>query len=98
MRWRNPIKELPNEGDVIWVLLKHYKRDPHPTPLNCEIYAGEVGRDNSGVLFVDNADEIGQGWQIWTFGEENARAEHIDAWLPVEEMLVPEFLIGRSHD
>lgn len=88
MKWIDPEKQLPENGQIIWILLKHWKEEGS---LSCEIYSGEVWEAAPGILLVDNNDYIGQGSQRWHFNKEEYGCDAIYAWAPRDEIPVPIF-------
>lgn len=81
-------------GDIIWVLLYHWKSEG---PLSSEIYCGEVELSNQGQMIACNNDYIGYGTQSWLIWEPDdtefpSSYDKIEAWLPYNELILPEWL------
>ena len=88
--WINPFEQLPEPGQIVWVLLQHWKED---NPQSYEIYAGEVFKHYDGTVVVENNDYIGLGTQIWKFDGANYHdCNNIYAWAPKDAILIPKFL------
>lgn len=102
MDWRNPNITLPEDGDVVFILLQHGKKHGAQS---LEIYSGTTcwydvpcaGR----ACYVENNDDIGNGWQKWYL-----KADHDDpliwdsqealAWMPASEFDLPDWLEHRE--
>lgn len=83
MKWKNPHKEKPEDGQIVWVLLEHSKKNGAQS---CEIYAGEY---RNGA--VHNHDDIGTGWQIWEFPEDNkSDCNKVAAWCYESDIPLPK--------
>jgi hypothetical protein len=92
MNWINPKDKLPNDGDIVWVLVQHWK---NAGPLSCEIYCGEVESSELGDCRVLNNDYIGQGGISWYLKQPCERAfggEDAVAWAHVEREHLPDWL------
>lgn len=94
INWRNPKKELPSEGELVWVMLEPHKNRGSllASTMSIEIVCGEVsyGRDGSCVVF--NHDELGQGNIGWLLNESKYHWEtKAIAWIPINEMTLPNF-------
>jgi len=87
--WRNPKKELPNQGEQVWMLYKHWKENGI---LGFQIMGGEIeyvdptkkigGRACSG-------DFTGQGnWSVY-FDEDNQ--DVAIAWAYPDDLPLPEW-------
>lgn len=81
IKWKNPKEQLPENGQVVAVLLRHWKEDG---PSSCEIYFGEYESELGSVF---NNDQIGLGSQRWHLladpsGDWNW--ELAEAWAEVE--------------
>lgn len=100
LNWRNPDKELPKVGEVVWVLLQHWKKNGAQS---CEIYAGIVEEQSSYVdptlieLVVCNLDDYGQGSSTWIlhstdeFWKQTRGCNAPIAWLPEKELNIPKW-------
>ncbi len=96
LKWRNPKKDLPKVGEVVWVLMEHWKKEG---ALSCEIFCGEVEVSNDGKqISAYNNDYIGSGgvrWTIWQSEDfEYPSDSPAKAWLPVDELNIE---IYRRH-
>lgn len=92
MNWRNPKKEFPEPGEVVWGLL-----DPHKqrgslleSAPSMQIICGWADLDGS-IMRIENADELGFGNIEWS-SEDNNSTEKIIAWLPLNEMPLPGWI------
>ena len=95
MNWRNPEKELPKNNSVVWIMLEPHKdRDTLlDSASSIEIVCGWAST-HEGICRVDNMDELGSGGISWylTLPEDFRYDESYGmAWLPVEEMLFPNW-------
>lgn len=95
MNWRDPSKELPKEGAIVWILIQHWKKEG---ALSCEIYCGEVNYSKDKLeCSVFNNDYIGSGglrWILWQHEEldyRNSLSDMADAWLPESEITLPDW-------
>lgn len=108
INWRNPNKELPKEGEIVWVIYGHWKQH---NPLSYELMSGEVSytRYNDNPM-VQSGDFTGKGsWGIhlleeweakescdyFTKGESYRNDEYAIAWIPASEFPMPEW---TPHD
>lgn len=76
MNWRNPNKELPKDGEVVWVVTQHNKQH---NPRSCEIFCGEVEvyeEENIKDVRINTIDFTGQGCTQVTIGPT------VDSWYP----------------
>lgn len=96
MNWRNPKKELPNEGEIVVILLQHWKERG---ALSCELYCGEVEYSNDRLSCrAYNSDYIGAGaasWPIWQHEDYEYRNSDVDiakAWIPASEFSLPKWI------
>lgn len=88
--WRDPRKELPKVGQIVWILEQHWKAEGAQ---NCEIMAGEVCLGENNKLFILNNDYVGSGYLTWAFPEDEVLdGNHIAAWAPAEDSILPEWL------
>lgn len=97
MRWRDPKTELPDQDQIVWVLLAPHK--PRGTlresARSIRIVCGEANFYPQGVCVVESYDELGTGNEAWVlrFRRGNDCDPYRDqalAWMPVDEMLLPE--------
>lgn len=94
MNWRNPKNALPQDGQMVWIMLRphKYKGNLLASAPSIEIVAGETYRPNSKDVRIENNDELGMGSISWVLkGEKSLYGEDAIAWLPVEEMIYPEW-------
>lgn len=97
MKWRDPAKELPVDGQTVWVLLAPHKDRGSllKSAMSMEIVCGEV-YSNENVIRVENMDELGMGsigWYLVRPDNFIYDESYGIAWLPVEELPLP----GWSH-
>jgi len=95
MRWRDASKEMPKCGQKVWVLLHPHKvrGDWLDSAESIQILAGEACETGNGME-VDNGDELGLGGICWKFEYDYSTVyEHIRGWMPLEEMIYPDFPI-----
>lgn len=97
INWRNPKEELPNDGDVVWVMVEPHKwrGSLKDSAKSIMIVCGEVcfSRTNNDCV-VQDYDELGWGTQSWFLRASSYghyRKEMAVAWLPFEEMPIPEW-------
>lgn len=97
MNWRYPNKELPYQGQKVWVMLEPHKERGSllDSAMSIQIVCGEAsyGAADPTSLEIQNYDELGLGGIGWSFidyrkddedyGDYQPRAI---AWIPVEEM------------
>ena len=95
INWRNPKVELPKAGQIVWVLMQHWKKEYGQS---IEIYCGEVSvsRDFSEIIVMNN-DYIGAGSASWVLFRVGDDCDYDDcniakAWLPVSEMALPPWV------
>ena len=95
LNWRNPEKELPTDGQRVWVMLEPHKDrgSLFASAMSIEVCCGEVSWCNEGVeCRVFNVDELGLGDISWVLrGELDGYDTRAIAWLPVDEMPLPKF-------
>ena len=96
MKWRNPKKELPKDGDIVWIMLKPHKDRGsliNSSP-SIEIVCGWAYSNSKGAVIIDNNDELGMGSVMWDLrlpeGEYTIHGLAI-GWMPVEEMIYPSY-------
>jgi len=85
--WKDPRKEIPEEGRIVAVINKHFKRDTH---LNISIHFGIVEYGNDSVVYASENDEMGSGditWQITPVEWPSS----IYAWSYAEEINIPKW-------
>lgn len=97
MNWKNPKNELPEENQVVAILLYHWKEN---WPQSIEIYFGTARKydnlpENTGKMVVENIDMIGIGCARWKFELEFPDSDCIAAWCDAKEFTKPDFL---THD
>jgi hypothetical protein len=93
LNWRDPARELPRPGDIVAVLMQHWKEE---MALSCEICFGEVewSNDRKSCRAFNN-DYIGNGsssWDIWQAEDYEYRSAACDTakrWLPAIEFPLP---------
>jgi hypothetical protein len=90
IRWRNPEEDLPEEGQIVWVVYAHSKEQ---RPQSYQLMAGTVECDNTGrVSRVQSDDWTGAGsWAVyfpnpWDYSDDVAIA-----WVPADEINLPEW-------
>jgi hypothetical protein len=95
MNWRNPVTELPREGEIVAVLFQHWKKHK---PLSCEVMFGTVGYYPDGkTAVVETEDFTGRGcfWVCLSNHNPAAFPEDVLAWMPASEFPIPEWI---EHD
>lgn len=92
INWKDPKIELPNDGEIIAVMIYHWKEN---WPQSAEIYFGEVeshyyeeGERNCRVV---NCDYIGNGSEAWYFCQYRM-GDMIHAWAPASDFKKPQFV------
>lgn len=93
MNWRNPKKDLPKDRQMVWIMLSPHKDRGGllKSAPSIEIVCGEFYSDDNRV---ENYDELGMGAIEWQLGgkiDYSRGFEPAIAWLPVEEMVYPEW-------
>lgn len=95
MNWRNPRKILPEDGQIVCVMLEPHKNRGtlKGSAMSIQIVCGEVEYNTGeGAPRVNNYDELGMGNVCWTFQKDpHPYEERIIAWIPVEEMVFPKW-------
>lgn len=97
MRWRNPRKEFPENDQIVWCLLDPHKKRGSllESAPSIQIVCGWVSVEGLKKFSVSNADELGYGDINWST-EYNDYSEEIIAWMPVEDMVFPDFDYGNG--
>ncbi len=93
MNWRNPSNELPPVNSTVWIMLEPHKERGTllDSARSIQILCGEVWAFGKYLHVVDN-DENGRGSQHYILrGEPDHYEEHVMAWLPLEEMPLPNW-------
>lgn len=93
MNWRNPKKELPEDDQIVWCMLKPHKDRGNllESAPSIEIVCGWVTETQTGII-VDNADELGHGCISWYLTKHpDGYGSDVLAWLPVTEMIFPDW-------
>lgn len=97
MKWRDPNKEIPENGDIVAVLYQHPKKHKY---MSSQIMFGEFikysGTNTSG--FVHSGYFTGTGsWGCYLGGDpsEYADRDFGIAWMPAIEFVMPEW---TPHD
>lgn len=98
MNWRNPKKELPKENQTIWGMVEPHKWRGSMLGSACSIQIVS-GLYWSGRL--ENNDEYGCGSIGWNL-DPKKHSFHGDsgiiiAWLPIEEMPLPEYTLSGAQ-
>ncbi len=97
MNWRNPKEELPEDDQLVWVMLEPHKNRGSllESALSIEIVAGYVCYSNNlKNVVVNNNDELGMGAVCYhlKYDIEDYYPENIAiAWLPINEMEFPKW-------
>lgn len=90
--WRNPLVELPEDGELVGVIIYHWK---NRWPLSAEIGFGEVESyvDGGGDrrARVNTCDWTGGGSSYWNFSEF-INSDVISGWCYANEFKKPDFL------
>jgi hypothetical protein len=101
MNWRDPKKQLPENNQLVWIMLEPHKRRGGllESAPSIEIVCGWANTCNSRarlVCRIENMDELGSGGIGWFLGELpndfGYNESYGIAWLPVEEMPFPSWL------
>lgn len=100
MNWRNPKKELPKQDQKVWVMLEPHKErgSLQESAMSIQIVCGEVchgtyGDTKEKYCIIENYDELGWGSLSWKLaGAEDGTIAWVIAWLPVEEMVYPDWV------
>lgn len=90
MKWRDPKVELPKRDQVVAILTFPHKSNEPIT--SRQIFFGECWDENKG--YIMNNDSIGEGSRSWTLrpsGDDVYVYEDIEAWMPADEFVFPEF-------
>lgn len=95
LNWRDSKKELPKEGEIVWVIYQHWKEH---NPRSCQIFCGEVQYNNSGKdPRVQTDDFTGSGaWAVYFNGEQVSEDRAL-AWIPASEFKMPEWIPHDKH-
>jgi hypothetical protein len=94
MNWRNPKEVLPEQGQLVWVMLEPHKDRGSllESAPSIEIVCGWAFRYDD-VCGVDNNDELGLGGISWYLTKSKNKYLNFEAgamaWMPVEEMPLP---------
>lgn len=85
MKWKN-VNEIPDDDQLIWCMLNPHKKRGSllQSAASIQIVCGWY-RDGS----VENADELGSGNITWSFSDFNGYEEHVIAWMPVHDLILP---------
>lgn len=98
MSWRNPANELPEDNQIVWIMLAPHKDRGGlvASAPSIEIVCGWAYRSGNGLCRVENMDELGLGSLGWYLGElpDDFRYDEAPAiaWLPVDEMGYPDWV------
>lgn len=92
MFWKNPNKELPQEGCIVAVLIQHNKKH---FPLSLEIAFGEVQYFSDSVI-VSNDDFIGAGSMKWILRAEDTPFDRAIAWAYFQDLDLPGWIVNDS--
>lgn len=89
MNWRNPDKQLPEDGQVVFAMLEPHKVRGGllDSAASIQIVCGWVDFGGPSCV-LENNDELGMGAISWNFDGDYP---DILAWLPVEEMSFPDW-------
>jgi hypothetical protein len=99
INWRNPLKELPEQGEKIFYVDWHWKM---LIPGSYKIIGGTFEKSNAQQLRdgvrhrVDEWDEHGGGgaYLDWPRDEdEMLDCDYVGAWCPASEINLPEWLL-----
>lgn len=104
MKWKAFEEPWPEIGQWIWVMTKPHKHRGNTlseSARSIEIKCGEFVRNDDGQPFVENCDELGGGWEYWAIWDYDYEGDIHDqdliAWMPVEEMPLPDFYSGPEY-
>lgn len=93
IKWRDPSKELPEEGEIVAVITQHWKAH---NPRSCIIYFGEVQYSKSRESCrVQTDDFTGEGSFSISLRQLNGEVKGF-AWCPSSELTLPKNLV--PHD
>ena len=100
--WKDPEKELPEDGEQIWVLTQHWKKNG---PLSITIFGGEATRIQAGeldMMAAINKDYLGEGWRQVALkvlkGDILKNETHFAAaWCRATELDMPNWLLHKKQ-
>lgn len=90
-----PENEIPTNNQVVWVMFYPHKfrGSMEESVESIEIACGTCEHYDEDIIVV-NSDEIGEGTQEWALiksARRNRYNRHILAWLPLEELALPQY-------
>ena len=94
MNWRNPSKELPKQGQKVWVMLEPQKgggwsaASPEESMRSIQILCGEASSHDDTSCRMEKDTERGGGTITWNSEGDSTR---VTAWVPIKEMMIPAF-------
>ena len=91
INWRHPLKEKPKNGQGVFYIDWHYKNE---IPGSYQIIGGTYTEYQDGKAFVEELDEHGGGCfsMPWPENEYDVDCNHVVAWVPAEEINLPDWL------
>ena len=98
IEWKNPEKEWPQQGEIVWCVYRHNKRE---YPQSYQIMAGEVEVSNEGSIRVNSCDYTGCGnWSVYLkYSNDKYCLDDIAlAWCYRKAFVLPDWLLKSTHD
>lgn len=99
MKWRNPEAEMPENNQIVWVMLEAHKDrgSLEESGPSIEIVCGwAFSFPEHNYCRIENMDELGHGGIGWHLGKLpdgwDYTEPHAVAWMPVNEMVYPDWL------
>jgi hypothetical protein len=94
--WKNPKNELPTDGEIVWVMIQHWKKH---TPMSLEIYCGETEFSiDRSTCTVNTNDMTGKGsWSVYLTRSFAESTEQGIAWCNAKALPIPSFIETDPH-
>jgi len=95
LNWKDPKKELPREGEIVWVLYKHWKNN---NPMSYELMSGEVEYNNKNQdPRVCSCDYTGKGnWSVYLLNTyDHSGEEYAEAWIYPKDFQLPDWILNE---
>jgi hypothetical protein len=100
MKWINPQDSWPKNEQPVWLLLEPHKERGSllDSAMSVLIVCGVAyNHPKLNECRIENYDELGLGGIGWSFYKNDDCMHNHDngrpiAWLPVQEMILPDFL------